>query len=286
MLADPLGRRTLAAMEVGELENLAQAIATDDPYWENAFLAQALQLAGAEGARVRDVIEHQLWCTWRQARWATKQLTPEDLGQSLEVTGTEWIAETIGKPTILIAPMTLCTWDAVEAVQHFARRECGEREILFYGEDLAGHDARFVAGDDIAVLRRITRALAHGGVFCTYPDFVYRGHPALPVRMFGVPRPMSSGFAYLAARPGVYLLPCLLLRRGERIAAEISEPILLEDKSEPGGPSFQSLTAQVVATALEELIRRAPTQWLLLPTLSFDTPEMAPHPEQATKGAA
>ena len=285
MLADPLGRRMLAAMDARELQSMAQAIAADDPYWENGFLARALRLAGADGTEVREVIEHQLWCTWRQARWATKKLTREDLGQSLEVTGREWIAETIGKPTILIAPMTLCTWDAVESVQHFARRECGDREILFYGEDMGSHDARFVAGDDITVLRRISRTLAEGGVFCTYPDFVYRGHPVLPVRMFGVPRPMSSGFAYLAARPGVHLLPCLLLRQGETIHAEICEPILLEDNSEPGGPSFQSLTAQVVASTLEELIRRAPSQWLLLPTLSFDAPEMA-HPPETTQGAA
>ena len=287
MLADPLGRLTLAALEEKELCGLARALAAEDPYRERHHLEEALRLANAAETDLSVVIGHQLWCAWRQARWSTGRIAADEFGATIEVDGAGWIAETEGKPTILIAPMTLCTADAVEAVLHFANRECKLRDVIFYGEDMGGkRGAQFVCGEELSVIRQISRVLANGGVFCTYPDFVYRGRAALPVRIFGTTRPMSSGFAYLAARSGMYLLPCLLLHRGGGIVAQISEPVLLEDASEPGGPSFQALVAQVVADALEDLIRRAPEQWLLLPTLSFDAPEMAPQAPGEARGAA
>lgn len=276
MLSDALGKRTLAALDAPAISAVAHAIATDDCYRERQFLARALRLTGAAETDVYAVIEHQLWCAWRQARWATGRISAEELASSLKVEGGEWLAETDGKPTILIAPMTLCTWDAVEAVLHIARHGCAPREIIFYGEEMGGRRAQFVSGEDLSVLRRIARVLANGGMFCTYADFVYRGHAVLPVRMFGEARSMSAGFAHLLAQPDVYLLPCLLSRHGERIKAEISEPVVLENASESDGSSFQTLAAQVVADILVELIRRAPEQWLLLPTLSFEAPEMAP----------
>jgi hypothetical protein len=278
LLADPLAKRILASVCESELPKIACRIAEENPYKDFAFLRDALMLAGAASINICRVLEHHLWCVWREAQWATGQLTPDELDSVIDIQGAEWLEETRGKPTILVAPMTLCTSDTLNCITLLANRIFGSRPLIFYGENMDEFSIQLASADGLDALRQILRVLSAGGVFCTYADFVYRGHSSVPVRMFSRERPMSAGFVYLATRPSVHLLPCSLTRHEGRIKATLMQSFLLQSDAnhDTGQSFFAQVAAQVVASTLEGLIQCAPEQWLLLPTLTFDSPEMAP----------
>lgn len=277
LLRDHLGKRILAMLRDPDLREIACRLEEENPYKNLDALSRALALAGAASTNVCSVLEHHLWCAWREARWATLHLKSSDLDRALDIEGIEWLEETRGNPTILIAPMTLCTSDTINCITLLAERVFGSRPLIFYGENMSDSSVQMASVEGLGVLRQIMRVLSSGGVFCTYADFVYQGHSSVPVTMFGCERPMSSGFIYLATRPLVHVLPCLLRRRGERIIATFAQSFLLEGptNSDAEQSYFVRVAGQVLAATLEGLIRRVPEQWLLLSTLTFDSPEMA-----------
>ncbi|RCX31152.1 hypothetical protein [Thioalbus denitrificans] len=274
---DPLLRTLAADLPFERLGALAGYLAGADPYGEADFVRRALSRVGAtDGAGVERFFEHQLWCAWREARWQSGAMAAEP--GRFRVAGREWLDETAGAPTIIVAPMTVTLSDAVMCIRRLLR----ERPFTIYGEGIEAIDGGGlpedrIAGGGLKAVRAIRATLGRNGVLCTYPDFVYRGHPAQPASLFGAPRPISSGFLSLGAASGTMLLPCVLLREREGIVARLEEPIRIE--LDGRGPEARRAAlpeiAQVVAELLESLIRRAPEQWLLLPTLTFESPQMA-----------
>jgi lauroyl/myristoyl acyltransferase len=134
------------------------------------------------------------------------------------------------------------------------------------------------AGEGQAAVRKIRTVLAQGGFFCTYPDFVYSGHPSVPVRLFGVSRPMSAGYVALIARPGTLILPAAVLRNQDAFVLHCQEPFQVTTCPNPAWrSSFRQQLAEQCAMQLEALIRLEPAQWLLLNTLTFESPQMVPN---------
>jgi hypothetical protein len=270
---DPLLAQLFASTPDAQLARLATSLATADPYGERAALAEALTLASAD-PDTRAHLEHRLWCARRQAAWTTGLARP--LPCRLE--GASWLRETAGHPTILVTPMTLAPSDGLRVI---ARLNPG-RDAIVYGEaapdDLGGGDGlpEVVSGGGSPALRRILEVLRGGGVMCTYPDFVYDGHAAAPIVLFGTRRAVSAGFLSLAARDDTMLLPLICVRAGEEVVVHVNEPLRVEIGDGPTDRALQrAAVAAAVAEMLEELIAVAPAQWLLLPTLTFRSPQMA-----------
>lgn len=259
------------------VEHLAEWVSANDPYGEEWAISRALGLTGSDSPDPLPHIAHQLWCAHRQAAWTS------DLAEPLPIRtdGLAHLAETEGHPTLLVTPMTLAPADALSAI---ARLNASERPCIVFGEDVdAGELAdagrlEIVSGMSGATVRRILEVLNEGGILCTYPDFVYDGRAAETLSLFGTRRPVSSGFISLAARHGTMLLPVLCMHEGDGVAVRIDEPTLIEDHGRADATARSTARARVagvIGELLEALIRRAPEQWLLLPTLTFESPEMA-----------
>lgn len=278
---DPMLARIFATTPWTDARGLIDWVAGSDPYGEIRHIRRALQLASAS-ADARRFIEHQVWCAWRQAAWTSGLAEPLEIS----IEGEEWLRETEGFPTLLVAPMTLATADAMSAI---ARVNRTDRPCIVFGEDmnissnaLADGGLEVLSGESVsgmarATVRRILEVLDQGGVLCTYPDFVYEGRSAEFMPLFGIHRPVSSGFLSLAARNGAMLLPLVCLHRGEALVIHIEEPLQVRDERPHRllDGAARTRVAHAVGEMLEGLIRLAPEQWLLLPTLTFESPEMA-----------
>lgn len=276
---DPLLVRLLARLDAGQLLQVARDWLRSDPGAERqrlqAAVLEVMPSAGAEDD-LAHWVEHQLWCAWREAGWHTGAERPE---LPVQLVNGRYLAETEGRPTILVAPMTLGTRDAVAAT----RQVLGDRPLLFFGEDVDADDLgpqAEAAGSGLLAVRRIHDLLAAGGVLCTYADFAYPTHSAQPMQLFGRERPVASGLLSLAVRFDTMLLPSVAIRTAAGLQVVLDEPLQLQ---EPGarlrGTAKQAAmeaVAQAIGDTLEQRIRLAPLQWLLLPTLTFDSPQLAP----------
>jgi lauroyl/myristoyl acyltransferase len=169
--------------------------------------------------------------------------------------------------------MTMAAPDAL----HTLSAVFAHRPLIAYGEDgVPRHGTGIsVVNGDVRSIRHIIKTLAGGGAFCTYADFVYAGRDAEPSSLFGRPRPISSGFLTLASRPGTMLLPAMMrLTEDQRVAMEFDEPFVVHGTPQEARAARGAVRA-LIAELLEELVRRNPQQWLLLPTLSYDCPQLA-----------
>ena len=277
---DPVISAVAALISNADIARIARDVVIADPFNERDHLRAAFDMiAPGKFLDAGRAIEHQLWCACREARWRSGTLGCE---LPLRVSNAHYLQETSGHPTIVIAPMTMRLGDASSTV----RRVFAERPVIFYGEEVdsgtlgAGFDGAQVAGDGLTAVRRIESVLRSGGILCTYADFAYLGHAAREMTLFGRSRPVASGLLTLAVRFGAMLLPMVALRNGDGIHVVVQEPIRLEG----GGPRLRGddkqlamdAVAGAIAESLESLIRLAPQQWLLLATLTFEAPQMAP----------
>jgi len=272
--ATPEGRRTLLSLDAhGEACRLCE----EDPYGENTRMQEALARLGVgDSGALRLWYGHLLTCMKREAAYlehSGSYCTP-----SIEYQGERWLAETEGQPTLLVSPMTQALPDVLEVMSRLP----ASRPLIVYGESLSvDADPRLAhlsAGEGLAAVRRIGKVLRDKGILCTYLDFVYEGHMGVTVSMFGRPRPLSSGFVSLAARHGAMLLPVVIRSvddmRGERLRVLFEEPVAVPRLTEAVMVSERPYLAQSMADMLSDLILRCPSQWLLLPTITFDMPQM------------
>lgn len=268
------GRKHLLSIDS---ETMAHHLCLEDPYQENARMRSALRHAGIsdENSALPAWYEHALNCAIREAAFlegSHRYHAPE-----IEIHGKDWWDETNGHPTLLIAAMTQALPDALAIVQQLDKT----RPIVIYGESMSveafGPLAGYSAGDGLSAVRRIHGTLMKHGVLCTYPDFVYHGHPSIEVTLFGQPRAMASGFASLAGHHGTMLLPVHIQssNKGRCLRVEFEEPTQIPRMNESTLSEERSSLAQLVADMLAGIIQRDVTQWLLLPTLTFDSPQMS-----------
>ncbi|GAA1871182.1 hypothetical protein [Myceligenerans crystallogenes] len=258
----PSSRMLLAASDP---EHLAAELAGSDPWGETAALARAAAIAGTDPLRW---LRHRLWCAARRARGARR----DPLG--VTVRGTEHVAETTGRGTVVVTPLTLDMQDALTVLPvMFPGRRC-----VVFGQDVGADDvpADVEVAEPGREARHILDVLASGGVYGTYGDFVYAGRATVDVELLGTRRAMSRGWAASAARHGTHLLPFVACRAEDgTIVADVAEPVQVSGRPRP------EEIAPLLAALLEERILRAPEQWLLLPTLTFEAsqaPAAAPAP--------
>ncbi|MFH9575246.1 hypothetical protein [Streptomyces sp. NPDC017230] len=281
---DPCASRVFCGRPPAELRRLADWVCDRDPYGELPSLRAALRLVDPGNDDPRAHIGHQLWCAWRQASWTAGAARPLP---AVVTSGRHWLDETRGRPTVLVTPMTMTTADALHTFAAvFADRPVvafGEGAVRRYGAGL------YVANGDAGSIRDILGHLAAGGVLGTYADFVYDSRGAEPTTLFGRPRPLSSGFVAAASRPGTMLLPASMRPLGgERIAVDFDEPLLVQGTPRQTRVAREGMR-RLIARLVEGLIRRNPQQWLLLPTLTFDCPQLAqarPDPIETAAAAA
>jgi KDO2-lipid IV(A) lauroyltransferase len=107
-------------------------------------------------------------------------------------------------------------------------------------------------------LRPLLRCLREGGVVAVLMDQNTRV-PNVDVPFFGLPAPTAVGFAKLAVRYGVPVLPVAISRRGRGHEVAHLPPL-----SPPAGASPEQLCAFLTRcnAALEKLIRRNLNEWV------------------------
>lgn len=283
-LAEERSCAALARLDEARIAALAARIVAEDSYGEAAHLLAALARMGLDAEEARVHVEHRIHCAWREARFRTGAARVSDLRVRFE--GASRAKETEGAPTIIVAPMTLDLHDAMAGIAYFMEQYFPGRRHIVYGEEMDGSEladpairARW-AGKGKAAARAVIETLDAGGVFFTYADFVYEGHPALMAPLFDAPYPISSGFVSFASRPGTMLLPCLLERDGDGVMGRIFEACRLDGQAFEGASraEVREAVAGLVAGILEDLIRLAGPRWLLLPTLTFEAPQRTREP--------
>jgi len=269
LLADDAQRERFAALKESDLSDIARRLIDRDAYGNNVRLAEALRAVGAPAPdAIHEHMTHLLWCGWREARHRGGQRPATeavlvDPGQLEQVRN---------RPTILLVPMTLCMPDAAQILQDLA----AERPFIIYGEGLGNPASSGVTGrfaqPGLVGLSEILDVLDQGGLFATFADFVYGNHRQEPMTLFGRAHPVSSAFVGLLRRPGSVVLPLTCIRHGKHIEVHLRAPW-------PVGPDV-SREARVagVSERLEQLIGMAPPQWLLVATLTFESPQTVPQP--------
>lgn len=117
------------------------------------------------------------------------------------------------------------------------------------------------------------RALRTGRVLCLLSDRVVGDTPCVEVEMFGAPTRIPAGPVTLALRTGAPLLPAAVYFGAGAAGhlAVVRPPLDLARHGRLGDDVAAG--SQSLATALEDLIRRAPTQWhILQPVWPIDGP--------------
>ncbi|WP_263384144.1 lysophospholipid acyltransferase family protein [Granulicella arctica] len=271
LLHSPVGAQIFASLSESEVADTALRLYRQDLHSCAAAARMALQLVhGTDPGDdlVAAHVQHLLWSSWRTAQ-AEASLGTRPCWTA---TGTHFLEETRGKPTIFITPLTMPFSD----VQVVIDQLIPDRPVAVYGEGLAsaqtdapspGRPLTIFGDGSPRTMLGIVRILACNGVFCTYPDFVYRGHAEVSRTLFGRPRKLSRAFLSLCSRPGACLLPVLLTRDPGLWHATIYEPVILHDIGSLPRESSEKLLATIVLDMLEGLISTRPEQWLLLSTL-------------------
>jgi lauroyl/myristoyl acyltransferase len=273
---DPVGLSALSRLDEKSLLDLAEVWYGDDLYLCGTIARNGLATIFGHNPTDEQAIkatEHILWCSWRNALWNTGRLRPDP---ALRFENQHHADDTAGVPTIVISPMMLCTQDILALIL-----KCyDKRPIVLYGEGIATKQyshlktpehVQVIGDSSLHSISVILRTLMDGGVFCTYPDFVYEGHSVLDGYLFGCSRPYSKAFISLCARQNVHLLPVLARREGDGLVASFEEPVVFEFDSRPDVKKLVERTVlYAVQSLLEDLINQKPEQWLLLGTLSAE----------------
>lgn len=268
---DWLSRQLLLASG-GKFEQIADRMARDDPFGEVTVLRECLKLAAPDlpDSGVKEWYAHSLWCSYRELLW---QGSPSSLDCDVDAVSRQAIAETAGCPTILCGPMTMAQSDVLDIL----RRQFPDRAMVAYGEGISELEAIPAAGEGMTAVRNIHRVLAMDGVLVTYADFSYSNHQSVPARLFGTLRSFASGLLSFAMRPKTCVLPIAAYadHRSNRAKLVAEEPFAFAPASGTDLAEARAVAAQTIATTLERLIRPCPQQWLLLPTLCFESPQSA-----------
>jgi lauroyl/myristoyl acyltransferase len=268
LLENPLGR-ALLNKNAASIRILVEEIVSNDLFLLRTLTGQALkivQLSQPTEQAVHDHIFHSIKCYIRN-----KSNIPTYELPHVDVDGFDNLIATEGAPTIIIAPMTLATVDALALLTFLIKN----RTAIVYGEHINDAYKSYIPDNFFLIDRRnlrmnsLYKQLMNGGVLCTYPDFVYSGHQTFPGELFGRPRLYSSAFVKLCAIPGAAIVPLIAVYNADRIEVKIDPGIELET-----GEGARSINVAVIValiqSLLERLIRAAPTAWLLLTSLTAE----------------
>jgi lauroyl/myristoyl acyltransferase len=139
-----------------------------------------------------------------------------------------------------------------------AERDGAARELHDRARRASGVEVAHVGADPFASLP-LLRKLRDGGALALQIDRVPEGMRGVPVRTFGETQAIPEGPLRLAQLSGAPIVPLFCARLGYRsYFAEIYEPIYLPRRP---GPAVLEASAQKLADAMADFVRRHPTQW-------------------------
>jgi KDO2-lipid IV(A) lauroyltransferase len=142
----------------------------------------------------------------------------------------------------------------VEAPERDARARAIQDEARRGSDVLVAH-----AGDDPLAALPIVKHLRSGGVVALQVDRAPPGLRARHVTLFGERSPIPEGPLRLAALTGAPIVPIFAARTGHRrYCVSAYPPIHLARSSTP---EELDAAAQRIADAVQEFVRRNPTQW-------------------------
>jgi lauroyl/myristoyl acyltransferase len=281
LLQKPEGVSFLQSLTDERINAISNDFVKENVFGDVALLKQTV-LSIWDNNTIHEFIAHSLWCAHREAMTRATQNTIENI--AFDFIGVENLLATNNKPVIVISPMTLCTEDAIKAIMTAIEKFQPNRKFICYGEDMNNFLDRnpacysFFADDTVSGIRKILEVLKKGGIFFTYPDFVYNTHNSFHGELFGVPRTYSAGLIKIALHSQAILLPTITKHNSEKIEITFFESIQLtlpaKDKDQSKSFHEQILT-RVIGKILEALILKVPNQWRLLPTLTHEVEEMA-----------
>ena len=273
-----IGCQFLAVAGCLQLKKIAREIVSRDLYSFPSVIKAAanhLKLTDNLEEFVADHLEHILWVGHREALWRSGRIdSPQSVGIKFSIKGIKNLRMTKNFPIVLISPMTLAYAD----VLWIARKALKLRDIVIYGEGLVT-DSTFsdvssvfdlngvnLVGADSAGVRKILGTLNKGGIFLTYPDFVYSGHKVQYCKVLGMKWPFSSSFISICSRNETMLLPCYVRRKCNTIFFHLEQPlqVVLPEGASSNPRWSQQLVGTAVAQLLTNMIIRNPVQWLLL----------------------
>jgi len=273
----------LASLSQSEIQKISESAVAEDWYGDMPLIKPAVREIW-KTPDAASFIAHSIWCAHREARWLLKTGNYAGADLAYHFDQPEYFIKTGGKPTIIIAPMTLGTHDAFHLMLTALSSFQSGRRVVFYGENMDHYLALYpehkplFADDSIAGIKQIIETLRSGGLFLTYPDFVYQKHAVIQGQLFGLPRSFSSSFLKIVLKSSAELLPVTCLRSGDGLQMRFYPPIAADKNDEYVVlPEFNRLQLQclLVGKILERLIVQVPNQWRLLPTLTHTSEEMA-----------
>ena len=269
-----VGNAVLATIDEAQLTAMADRFYDRDVHQCKTIARRALTCIPTVrdiDADARAFVKHMVWYTWRTALWKSgiKQAatwTYQGLSHFIEVKG---------QPIVIVTPTMIPLCDVIDLMAAIMP----DVPVVVYGEaigDLTRAHNEIpkniqVIGNDIGGLECLLPVLLNGGVFCTYPDFVYEGHNTVECKMFGVPRKVSSSFVSICTKPEVKLLPlCLSYANGE-FRAVAREAVQLEFSGQRmSRQDKKRCILQFIISVLEAAIAQTPDQWIALGTLAAE----------------
>ena len=270
-------------LDAEKIRAVSEKLVRENTYGDLQVLEKTVYSIWGEQS-AQPFISHNLWCAHREAVYRTDGGDQAWEGMRFDIDGIENLLQTKDRPTIVISPMTLCTDDAMESIMTVFRQQQPDRKIVCYGEDMESYLERkpeqrsIFVGDTISGIRKILGVLREGGVFLTYPDFVYSQHNAIKGRLFGLPRAFSAGLLKIALHSDAIFLPAITRHQPDSIEIKFFGPVARPvDGIAPGHDHSlqEQVLAMVIGRLLEALILQVRNQWRLLPTLSYEAVEMA-----------
>ena len=273
----------LASLTQPEIRQIGDCLVREDWYGDVHLIKPAIREIW-KTPDVASFIEHSIWCAHREAKWLLKTGNNGGSDLAYHYEQPEYFIKTDSKPTIIIAPMTLGTHDAFHLMLTALSRFQPGRKVVFYGENMdhylalyPEHKPLFVS-DNITGIKQIIETLRSGGLFLTYPDFVYQKHAVIQGQLFDLPRSFSSSFMKIVLKSSASLLPITCFRSDSTLHMRFF-PVISPYKNDGYKvlPEFNRLQLQclLIAKILESLIVQVPNQWRLLPTLTHTSEEMA-----------
>lgn len=280
-MRDKTGLETLASLTNTAIDEISETAVQEDWYGDMHLIKTAVQEIW-KTPTANSFIVHSIWCSHREARWLHGKTKNIELINNFYQP--EHFIETQNKPTIIIAPMTLGTYDALQITLNAIDRFQPERPIIFYGENMESYLAlhpehkKLFAPNSLQGIKQILETLASGGLFLTYPDFVYQGHAAIQGELFGMPRSFSSSFLKILLKSEAEILPVTIVKSENELQMRFFRSISTKKPSEykllPTAVQVE-LNCLLVSKILEGLILQIPNQWRLLSTLTHESEGMA-----------
>ena len=275
------GIKWLGSLTERDITHICEKIYCENWYNDISILDISAQKIWTNSS-IREYLKHQIWCAYRDALCSYSSHDISSQSITYRFINEEHLIATERCPTIILSPMCLGTYDAINLMLETLKQFQPNRPFVFYGEDMYSYfssqkeHASFFAMDNIAGMKKILNVLNESGIFITYPDFVYKNHSSIVCNFLGIPRHFSLGFIKISLISKARLLPINATSTFNTINLRFHKAVIHNTSND-----FQSLNSEsklklqcmLISQILAGLVYQSPNQWRLLPTLTHEYEE-------------